>query len=100
MLRDPVVEKFITTYPEKGSNTVEKIRRDGDRVYVNKSQYFGDVPDEAYNFLIGAYQPAEKYLKDRIGDALTSHDIEQYQKMIVALAETNRIMREIDKVMS
>ena len=100
LLRDPVVEKFITTYPEKGSNTVEKIRRDGDRVYVNKSQYFGDVPDEAYNFLIGAYQPAEKYLKDRIGDALTSHDIEQYQKMIVALAETNRIMREIDKVMS
>jgi len=37
-------------------------------------------------------------LKDRKGRKLTNEDIEHYQKIIVALTETERIMKEIDKV--
>lgn len=38
----------------------------------------------------------ESMLKDRKSRTLTNEDIEHYQKMIVALVETDRIMKEID----
>jgi hypothetical protein len=44
------------------------------------------------------YQPAQKWLKDRKGRVLTFEEIQHYQKIIVALAETYRLMREIDKI--
>jgi hypothetical protein len=49
-------------------------------------------------FYIGGYQPAQKWLKDRKGRELSFDDIMHYQKIIVALAETERIMREIDEI--
>lgn len=55
------------------------------------------MPEAAWNFYIGGYQPAQKWLKDRKGRELANADIEHYQKMIVALVETGRIMGEIDK---
>jgi hypothetical protein len=54
------------------------------------------VLEVAWNFWIGGYQPAQKWLKDRKGRTLTNADIEHYQKMIVALVETERIMKEVD----
>jgi hypothetical protein len=71
--------------------------RKGESVYISETQYFGAVPEIAWTFYIGGYQPAQKWLKDRIGRTLTSADIEHYQKIIVALAETHRLMGEIDK---
>jgi len=69
--------------------------KDG-KVFINDEQYFDNVPEITWNFYIGGYQPARKWLKDRKGRALKNSDIEHYQKIIVALAETNRIMEEID----
>jgi predicted helicase len=97
LLESPKVNQFITTYPIAGSDTVEKLAYKDGRVFINAEQYFGNVPEVAWNFYIGGYQPAQKWLKDRKGRALTNTDIEHYQKIIVALAETNRIMKEIDK---
>lgn len=74
--------------------------RRGDKVYINAEQYFGGVPEVAWNFYIGGYQPAQKWLKDRKGRTLTNEEIEHYQKIIVALVETDRIMKELDKVSS
>ena len=85
-------------YPESGSDTVEKPTYKDGRVYINKTQYFGDVSESAWNFYIGGYQPAQKWLKDRKGRILTNDDIEHYQKIIIALVETDRIMKEIDRV--
>jgi hypothetical protein len=45
-----------------------------------------------------AYQPAQKWLKDRKRRVLSYEDIQNYQKIIVAQAETGRLMREIDKI--
>jgi predicted helicase len=98
LLESPKVSAFITTYPVSGSDTVEKISYKNSNVYINSEQYFGNVPDMAWNFYIGGYQPAQKWLKDRKGRTLTNEDIEHYQKIIVALVETDRIMKEIDKV--
>ena len=98
LLESPKVSQFTTTYPVSGSATVEKISYKDGKVFINSEQYFGDVPEIAWNFYIGGYQPAQKWLKDRKGRALSNSDIEHYQKIIVALVETNRIMKEIDKL--
>jgi predicted helicase len=67
-------------------------------VFINNSQYFANVPEVAWNFYIGGYQPAQKWLKDRKGRNLEFDDILHYQKIIVALAETDIIMKEIDEI--
>ena len=97
LLESPKVNQFITTYPVAGSGTIEKLIYKDGKVFINKEQYFGNVPESAWNFYIGGYLPAQKWLKDRKGRTLTNADIEHYQKIIVAMVETGRIMQEIDK---
>jgi predicted helicase len=100
------IEKYITGYPEDGDNVVTKPRfapsplgRAGvGSVYINDTQYFTNVTEVAWNFYIGGYQPAQKWLKDRKERKLEFEDILHYQKIIVALTETDRLMKEIDKV--
>jgi hypothetical protein len=67
---------------------------------VDKEQTLGfrGVREPVWNFHIGGYQVCEKWLKDRKGRKLTKVDIEHYQKIVVALSETIRLMTEIDKV--
>jgi hypothetical protein len=55
------------------------------------------MPEAVWNFHIGGYQVCEKWLKDRKGRQLSAADIAHYQKIVVALAETIRLMAEIDK---
>ncbi|MGN6849651.1 MAG: type ISP restriction/modification enzyme [Sphingomicrobium sp.] len=66
------------------------------RVLINKDQYFADVPRLAWDFYIGGYQPAQKWLKDRRGRALSYDDVTHYQRIIKILTETDRIMKEIE----
>ncbi len=68
------------------------------KVYINATQYFENVPEVAWNFYIGGYQPAQKWLKDRKDRTLSYEDIFHYQKIIVALTETDRIMKELDAI--
>lgn len=53
------------------------------------------MPKTAWEFHIGGYQPAQKWLKDRKGRTLSFDDVRHYQKIIKILRETDRIMREI-----
>ena len=104
LLESPVVEKRITTYPMAGNNQVEKVWFEiaedvlTGKVWINLDQYFDGVPKIAWEFYIGGYQPAQKWLKDRKGRTLLFEDILHYQKIIVALVETKRLMREIDHI--
>jgi len=75
---------------------VDKPTFDAGKVYINADQYFGDVPELAWNFYIGGYQPAQKWLKDRKGRELTFDDIRHYQRIIKILSETDRIMKTIE----
>jgi hypothetical protein len=97
-MESPKLNKFITTYDIEGSDAVDKVSYKDGKVYINSKQYFGNVTETAWNFYIGGYQPAQKWLKDRKGRTLTNEDIVHYQKIIVALTETDRIMKEIDKI--
>ncbi len=111
LLEHPVVEEFITTYPIAGSNVISNrltktdpgfIPEDDDettgKVWINEEQYFGNVPKKAWEFYIGGYQPAEKWLKDRRDRELSIDEIRHYQKIIVALMETDRLMQKIDEI--
>ncbi len=98
LLESPVVEKYITTYPVDGTNIVGKVKYQDGRVYINDQQYFDHVPEVAWSFYIGGYQPAQKWLKDRKDRTLGFEDILHYQKIIVALTETSRLMGEIDRI--
>ena len=68
------------------------------RIWINDTQYFDNIPLSAWQFYIGGYQPAQKWLKDRRNRTLNFEDILHYQKVIVALTETERLMGEIDAV--
>ena len=62
------------------------------------SSGFSGVPEAAWNFHIGGYQVCHKWLKDRKGRTLTAEDIAHYQKIVIALSNTIRLMAEIDQV--
>jgi hypothetical protein len=98
LLESPTVEKYITQYPEDGNNIVVKPKYENGKVFINDTQYFDNVPQIAWDFFIGGYQPAQKWLKDRKERKLEFDDILHYQKIIVALSETDRLMKEIDKI--
>lgn len=98
LMESPVLSQFITTFSVKGDGMVEKPDYKDGKVYINKTQYFGGVPEVAWNFYIGGYQPAQKWLKDRKGRVLSNDDLTHYQKIIIALTETARIMGEIDMI--
>ncbi len=97
LLKSPKVDDFMTTYPVLGNNKVEKVAFTSGNVRINSQQYFGDVPEKVWIFKVGGYQVCEKWLKDRKGRTLSGEDISYYQRVVVALYETMRIMGEIDQ---
>ena len=89
------VPQSNVTFPIGGDCVVDKSVYNNGRVYINKTQYFDNVPQSAWEFYIGGYQPAQKYLKDRKGRELSVDEVEHYEKIITVLLETDRIMQEI-----
>ena len=101
LMKSPKLDNLITEFRGEGDNVVGAIGKKSykDRkLMINKTQYFEGIPEEVYNFHIGGYQVCEKWLKDRKGRQLSEEEIEHYQKVVVALNETIRIMEEIDGV--
>lgn len=104
----PVLLKPATRFPVTGDGAVEKGHPRYDaatqRVYISadnvktgkQGQYFEGVGPEIWAFQVGGYQPCQKWLKDRVGRKLSYDDLTHYQRMVVALGETARLMEEID----
>jgi len=119
LLESPLLGQPTTRYPVVGDNRVEKgypkyfapgevepgskggggdgAILEAGRVYINKSQYFEGVPSEVWEFQVGGYQVCDKWLKDRRGRQLSYDDLTHYQKVVVALQETIRLMEEVDE---
>lgn len=137
LLESPKLNKLVTTYPKKGSDTVENVRylepglpltsilspqagrgskrdslsgpgagegkgevgerKSNGRIYINRDQYFAGIRPEEWEFHIGGYQVLQKWLKDRKGRKLSADDLTHYQRVVVALRETIRLMAEIDQ---
>ncbi len=100
LLESPKVEKFITDFTGQRTPEIEKPTWSKNTVWLDKENTIGfkGVREEVWGFHVGGFQVCEKWLKDRKGRKLTKDDIEHYQKIVVALSETIRLMAEIDKV--
>ncbi len=112
LMDSPALGQLVTNYPVVGNNLVDKgyprYLAPGEpepgagtplaqgRVYINKEQYVAGVSPDVWEFHIGGYQVCDKWLKDRRGRTLSYDDRTQYQKIVVALKETVRLMAAID----
>ena len=67
-------------------------------MYFNDTQYFDNVPQEVWEFYIGGYQVADKWLKDRINTDISLNEIFQYQNILYAIEETMKLMKCIDDI--
>lgn len=110
LLESECLSTPIASYPEAGDNVIsrkltktsigyEAIDEVTGKVWINDDQYFDNVPLLAWQFYIGGYQPAQKWLKDRHGRTLNIDDIRHYLNIITALVETVHLMGEIDIVL-
>ena len=102
LLKEDYYDSELAIYPVNGDNRVDKIKYDEEksRLYINKEQYFENVPKDVWTMEIGGYNVLDKWLKYRRKDEvkLSFKDIAHLQKVIRALNETLSIMGEIDQV--
>jgi hypothetical protein len=94
------LSRFITKFIGAIGSSVEKITFSNNTVWIDKRNTtgFSGIPESIWTISIGGFQVCEKWLKDRKGRTLSADDIAHYQKIVVALSETIRIMKEIDNV--
>ena len=108
-LMQEIPQPLTVSFNTPGDNVISDLRYEkeipdqvGDdkvgKVFINKTQCFENVPELAWNFYIGGYQPAQKWLKDRKNRTLTYDDIEHYRKIIAILVETHNLMQELEKI--
>ena len=98
LLRSSALDKPICRFQGKGNNRVEKqsYNQKEKRVYINKDQYFEGVEPAVWGYQIGGYQVADKWLKDRKTQTLSTEDIKHYCRVVTALAKTIDVQLEID----
>ena len=109
LMESTKLNDFITTFPILGNNDISKVgekakaladvKNGKGRLFINKTQYFDGVPEVVWNFHIGGYQVCHKWLADRkkAGRKLSQEDIVHYHKIVVAINETIKIMKQIDE---
>lgn len=110
---DVNLQSFATSFPisgEDNKNMVDDIRFEKDcenqnndaavtgKVFINKKQYFANVPEIAWNLFIGGYKPAQLWLKNRMNKSLTYEETQDFHKIIAILEETYKLMKELDLV--
>jgi predicted helicase len=110
LLEHPALDETLTSFPVPGSNQVKRrggypkytppnpAEGIGGRVRINEKQYFEGVPEDVWAFQVGGYQVLHKWLKDRKGRVLSYDELAHYQRVVVALRETMRLMDAVDGV--
>ena len=102
LMKSDILNTLTTTYQAIGDNQVTEVTYNSElqRVYINKQSYFTDIPPHIWEFKIGGYQVLDKWLKDRknANRKLSVEEINHYQKIVIALTDTLRLMQEIDKI--
>jgi predicted helicase len=106
-LEDPQGVRFAGHGEARAEKKPEWCAAGGNRVTISAHRWFEGVPERVWNFHIGGYRPAEKWLKDRAakggkkaspGRTLTAEDQLHYRRMVVAMDKTIDLMAEIDRV--
>jgi predicted helicase len=106
LLEDKTLDTRIIDINGEGTTEIKnKLNKkdftiEDDKVILNLNEDISiiNIPLIAWNFYIGGYQPAQKWLKDRVGRTLSRSDLKHYNKIINALCKTDEIMKKIDEV--
>jgi len=100
LLESPLLDKPIADYLIEGEHLVKKPIYDkkNQRLYINDEQYFGNVPEEVWEFVIGGYQVLDRYLKYRKNRKLSGEEIEHLLKVITAIKFTIDKMKMADEL--
>jgi len=100
LLESPLLHKSEAEYPVAGDHRVEKPRYDPEarRLYINKTEYFGKVPEEVWEFVVGGYQVLRSYLRYRRGRNLSGAEVDHLLKVITTIKHTLRLMPEADRL--
>lgn len=117
LLEDCTMKDSQVSFPIQGFNEITDIRFEENyeilegntvlhissfypigRVYINKDQFFQNVPKFTWEMVFGNHQPAQNWLQEKKRRILNDEDILNFQKTITALAETDRIRKEIDAI--
>lgn len=107
LLEDPALAKHGIGFPVAGDHTVQKMKDAArytppaqggtkGRVKLNATEYFDNVPLASWDFQVGGYRPASKWLADREGRCLTAQDIDHYRRTLAALRETAALLPQVD----
>ena len=103
LLKSPELDPPTCRFEGQGDARVAKTKAQGfrydadeQRLYVNRTQYFGPLPREIYEYRIGGYQVFQKWLKDRKERRLGHDDIRTYCQMVTAVGHTLTIQHQID----
>jgi hypothetical protein len=109
LMESPELDDFITTFTGPKDPQVERVGWSDDAIWLNVGATRGDrdarqgtvgfrgVPESVWTFHVGGYQVCEKWLKDRKGRRLSKDEISQFQRVVVAISKTLRIVFEIDQ---
>lgn len=101
LLKGSELDNSLGEFIGKGDNIVEKpihvLEKKIGKLYINKTQYFNNVPQQVYDFYIGGYQVLDKYLKERKGRKLTYDEAGNVESTIRAISFTIEQMNKIDK---
>jgi len=102
LLKSPALDAPITKFRVPGDNHVAKNKAagrrydaDAQRVYINKEQYFDNIPEHLWTYRIGGYQVLDKWLKDRAERRLTPAEVRHYCRTATALAETLKLQQRL-----
>ena len=77
---------------------IQSVSYQDSKVYINRTSYFDNVEVDDWGFIVGGYQPSQRWLKERKGMVLTENDIHKYSEIVNVFHETRAIMREIDDI--
>ena len=102
LLNSPELDPPTCRFEGQGDATVARTKAQGfrydadeQRMYVNKTQHFGPVPSEVYEYQIGGYQVCDKWLKDRKERRLNLDDIRTYCRMVTAIGLTLMLQKRM-----
>ena len=80
-------------------NKHDWLEKDGKvELKINDDITIINIPLVAWGFYIGGYQPAQKWLKDRVGTSLSMADFKHYNRIINALIKSDELMQKINKI--
>lgn len=99
LFKSPLIDSTKIPYPIEGTDSVEEIDYDKEnqRIYINKSQFIGNVPEQVWDYQIGGYKVLEKWLKGRKGKRLNSKEINVLLKVVSIILQTIQLSERIDR---